>query len=571
MKNYPLDSDKDFYQKITKKFKKFKLRPSNDSMRKICQPKRFKLQPSQKLLGEYINPKTPYKGVLVYHRIGSGKTCTSITIAEQWKKKRKIVVVLPAALMGGFRSELRSQCPGDIYLLPKERKKLSKLEIGSDDYIKIIERSDKRINKYYKIYSYHVFVRDIKKISLRNSVLIIDEIQNMISETGTFYKALRDKINNSSDELRVVLLSATPMFDKPVEVALTLNLLRPDKLLPIGPKFNKKFLRTKKNKYEGVYYTAKNINKFKESIKGLVSYYRGAPDKAFPEENFKIVRCKMEKFQYKSYLTALSCDDQQKRGCFKNVDILKLPNDFFLGPRMISNVAFPNKSIGEIGFSSFRGDKLQLQNLKNYSIKFYKILKKIKQSEGPTFVYSNFKGVGGLKSFVKVLKKHGWKDYKVHGQGPKRYAVWSGDQPHKVKEEIKTIFNQKENKNGGRLKIMLGSPSIKEGVSLLRVEQVHVLEPYWNFSRILQVVGRALRYCSHKDMPVDRRFVDIFLYVATHEKEPVSIDEYIWKIAKRKKKLIGKFELALKEMAIDCNLFKERNKDDDDEIQCYVD
>ena len=74
-------------------------------------------------------------------------------------------------------------------------KKLNKLEIGSDDYNKIIERSDKRINKYYKIYSYHVFVRDIKKISLRNSVLIIDEIQNMISETGKFYKALRDKIN----------------------------------------------------------------------------------------------------------------------------------------------------------------------------------------------------------------------------------------------------------------------------------------------------------------------------------------------------------------------------------------
>ena len=118
---------------------------------------------------------------------------------------------------------------------------------------------------------------------------------------------------------------------------------------------------------------------------------------------------------------------------------------------------------------------------------------------------------------------------------------------------------------------MLGSPSIKEGVSLLRVEQVHVLEPYWNYSRILQVVGRAVRYCSHKDMPVDRRFVDIFLYAAIHEKEEMSIDQYIWKLAKRKKKLIGKFELALKEMSIDCNLFKERNKDDDDEIQCYID
>jgi superfamily II DNA or RNA helicase len=108
------------------------------------------------------------------------------------------------------------------------------------------------------------------------------------------------------------------------------------------------------------------------------------------------------------------------------------------------------------------------------------------------------------------------------------------------------------------IKILLGSPSIKEGVSLLRVEQVHIMEPYWNLSRILQIIGRAIRYCSHKDMPRNRRFVNVYLYLTVH-KDIDTIDKYIWLLAKRKSKLIESFETALKEMAIDCNLFYKRN------------
>jgi hypothetical protein len=43
-------------------------------------------------------------------------------------------------------------------------------------------------------------------------------------------------------------------------------------------------------------------------------------------------------------------------------------NNFFLGPRMVSNIAFPNKSIGENGFSSLTKEALQLQNINNYSV-----------------------------------------------------------------------------------------------------------------------------------------------------------------------------------------------------------
>jgi len=557
------------YNDINKNFNKYKLKKNNKSMKEICKPKKFKLQPQQKFLSEYFNHKKSGKGILVYHKIGAGKTCTAINMAEPYKRKMNIIVILPAALIGNFRNELRSGCVSEEYISKKSRKKLLKLKPTDKEFKNIIKKSDNKINKYYTIYSYHKFVKLYKKnkIKFKNTLLIVDEIQNMISSSGIFYESLKETIYKSDESFRIILLSATPMFDKPVEIALTLNLLKPEILLPIGNNFNQTFLKIKNNK-KGIYYTVKNIDIFKKLINGMVSYYKGAPDIVFPEDYFQVVRCNMKQFQYKSYLTSMSTNDKYIRGAFKNVDILHLPNNFFLGPRMISNITFPNKSIGMNGFSSFKDDKLQIQNISNYSIKFYKIYKKIKKSEGLIFIYSNFKGIGGLKSLITFFKAHGWKDYKTYGEGYKRYAIWSGDQTNIVKEEIKFVFNQKSNSKGSKIKIMFGSPSIKEGVSLLRVEQVHILEPYWNISRMKQIIGRAIRFCSHKDLPARRRYVDIFLYLATY-KGVKTIDQYIWSLAKKKYKLISKFEHALKEMSIDCTLFHQRNNNKEEPIICY--
>ena len=569
MKKYILPNEPDFNNFINKKFKKYEITKKKDSMKEYCLPKQFKLQVQQKFLSEFINPNTPYKGLLMYHKIGAGKTCTAISIAEQWKDTHNIIILLPAALIGNFKDELRSSCGN--YLTESERKKLSKLDMTSDEYINILEISNRRIEKFYNIYSYHIFVKMAaeNKISLKKTLLIIDEVQNMISMSGTFYNTLYDIIMKAPQDLRVVLLSATPMFDKPQELALTINLLRPEKPFIVN-KFNDTFLKLKKVN-EGYKYSVQNMTLLKEMLAGMISYYRGAPPYTFPEEKFKIIKCKMTDFQYKSYKTALALEDGNQKGIFKNVDILNLPKNFFLGSRMMSNVAYPNKSANHEGFLSFKGDNLKFLNLENYSTKFIKIIKKINKSEGPVFVYSNFKEYGGIKPFITVLEKHKWKNYKTFGVGEKRFAIWSGDESKQTKEEIKRIYNQKENSDGSIIKLMIGSPSIKEGISLLRVEQVHIMEPYWNMSRMLQIIGRAVRFCSHKDVPVDKRNVSIYLYLATHPNEEKTIDEYIWKLAQKKAKLISVFEKAMKEVAIDCTLFKNANVfNDEDNYQCEL-
>ena len=562
---------------ITKEFKKYKVPISNEKMEEFCLPKRFTLQPQQKLLPELLtSDMSPWttdpsiRGILVFHQIGAGKTCTAIAVAEEFKKKLDIVVVLPAALVGNFVNELRSECPGDEYISSAERSKLRKLKPGDKEFDKIIVKTNDRISKYYTIYSYHKFValiQENKIKKLNNTMLIIDEVQNMISLDGTFYKSLKKVIDSSNETLKLILLSATPMFDRPIEIALTLNLLKRENQFQIT-KFNQMFLKIKVTKEETIY-RAKHMKQFREMVRNMVSYYRGAPPQAYPRTEFRAVRCNMSPFQYKSYLTSLSSEDNFIRGSFRNVDILDMPQSFFLGPRMISNVSFPNKSIGEVGFSSFNGEALQMQNISEYSIKFYKIMQKIGKSDGPVFVYSNFKELGGIKCFVRFLESHGWKSYKTNGEGNKRFAIWSGDESNKVKDEIKYIFNQKSNSDGSKIRIMLGSPSIKEGVSLLRVQQVHIMEPYWNMSRMLQIMGRAVRFCSHKDVTKGKRLVKIYLYLATYPEEK-TVDQYIWALAKKKSKLIEEFETALKESAFDCELMINRNsyKTDENKLHC---
>jgi hypothetical protein len=564
---YPDIKSKSFYKDINNIYKKYKIPYKKKSFNQICMPKKYELQLPQQFLSKFLNPDTPYKGVLVYHRIGAGKTCTAVRVGEVFKKKRKIIVVLPASLKGNFRTELRSMCAETEYVTTAERVLLNKLHPSDVKYKEIIKKTDERIDKYYSIYSYNKFIENIQnnKIKLTNTLLIIDEIQNMISAEGTYYTELYNLIKKAPSDLRIVLLSATPMFDKPNELGLTINLLRPDTPFPVGTEFDKKFIRSKL-KANGEYnVTTKNMDKFKSIIKGYISYFRGAPAYVFPQMKIKYVKCEMSDFQYASYKAILRNEDSStikkiKKKVNKKLNVSELPNNFFIGTRYVSNIVFPNKKIGDDGLDSFTKLKI-LNGLEKYSTKFHNMINRINRSSGKVFVYSSFKEFAGLKSFIKVLEAYGYKDYAQYGEGTKRFAIWSGDENMAYKEEIKTVFNMEKNLNGSKLKIILGSSSIKEGVSFKGVRQVHIIDPYWNLPRLEQVIGRASRFCSHKDLPIEKRSVKVFIYLAIHKNDPETIDQYIYKLSLRKNKLVNEFEKAIKESAIDCELNFNANRD----------
>ena len=571
MSRYPSINDKDFYEKISNLYKKYKIPDNKLTINDYCKPREFTLQKPQQFLPEYVNPNSSYKSILIYHKIGAGKTCSAIQIAERWKKIKRIVFVLPASLKGNFMNELRGLCGGDDYLKPKERKKLQTLEPGSDEYQDIIKQSDKRIEQFYDVYSYNKFIDRVKNDSMRlnNSILFIDEIQNMVSETGTYYSELYGLIKNSSIDLRIILLSATPMFDKPVEIALTLNLLRLPKPLPTGREFERLFIKERKLK-SGTYYTVKNMDMFKKMIKGYVSYYMGAPSYTFPAMTIKYVECEMSDFQYSIYKKVVKKEGGDSIEIIPPkedvINAIDLPNNFYIGIRFVSNVVYPNKKISEQGLDSLTPEKIQ-KNLAKYSCKLDKIMTNIRRSKGKNFLYSGFKEYAGLKTVVRVLEAYGYKKYSEHGPGRKRFAIWSGDETTQMKDEIREVYNRIDNLHGEKIKIILGSPAIKEGVSLKAVRYVHILEPYWNKSRLEQVVGRASRFCSHVDLPPEERDVKVYVYIAMHPDESITVDQYIRKLSDTKNKIIKQFEQAIRESAVDCELNIHANKENaDDEI-----
>lgn len=573
-KKYPSIDDNKYYDKISKIYEKYKIpkQGKNAKAEDYCKPKEFTLQPPQMFLPSYINPDTPYKSILVYHKIGAGKTCAAIQIAERWKKIKRIIFVLPASLKGNLKSELRSECGN--YLTDKERKLLAKLDPKDKEYKDIIKKSDKRIEEYYDIYSYNKFIDLVQNdgINLKNKILIIDEIQNMVSETGTYYKELYDLIQSGSNNLRIILMSATPMFDRPVEIALTMNLLNLPNELPLGKEFEKLFIKEKTNKKNTIY-EVQNMDKFKEYIKGYVSFFSGAPSYTFPEMTVKYVNCEMSEFQYDVYQKISRKEDVNVNNTPSKEEVVNardLPNNFYIGTRFASNIVYPNRKVGDAGLESLTPAKI-INNLQDYSCKFDKIMSSVQNSKGKIFIYSAFKEHAGLKSLVKVLDAFGYKNYQTNGTGKKRYAVWSGDESINAKDEIKEIFNRSDNLYGNKLKIILGSPAIKEGISLKAVRTVHILEPYWNQSRLDQVIGRANRFCSHIGLPEEERNVKVYVYVSVSpdkEKQEITVDEYVKKLSETKNKIIKQFEKAIIEAAVDCRLNKNANEMEGDEINC---
>jgi hypothetical protein len=112
---------------------------------------------------------------------------------------------------------------------------------------------------------------------------------------------------------------------------------------------------------------------------------------------------------------------------------------------------------------------------------------------------------------------------------------------------------------------MLISQSAAEGVNLVGVRQVHILEPYWNEVRIRQVIGRAARNDSHSHLPAAERRVTVRRYVsslteARHRGDRtlkavdrgLTSDEIVMRLAAAKMELVGQFQDALERSAIDC-------------------
>ena len=137
---------------------------------------------------------------------------------------------------------------------------------------------------------------------------------------------------------------------------------------------------------------------------------------------------------------------------------------------------------------------------------------------------------------------------------PARYALITGDPRLSPNNdfEVKGLTNE-DNKDGNKIKVVLISKAGSEGIDLKFIRQVHILEPWYNMNRIEQIIGRAVRNFSHKDLPFENRNVEIFMYATIlGDNKEEAADLYVYRVAEYKAIQIGKVTRVLKETSVDC-------------------
>jgi hypothetical protein len=276
-----------------------------------------------------------------------------------------------------------------------------------------------------------------------------------------------------------------------------------------------------------------------------------------------------------------------------------------------------NKTLNKALIDLKKGNYLEKNNLRDYySPKFAHMLEDINTSPGSVLVYSQFRIVEGLGIFKEVLNKHGYIEINITKNDEfgyiledpdvfdekydnKRYVVFNSDRektnilmnlfngdfanlPDTIRYNLPNKGVGLEQRYGNVVKIMMITQSGAEGISLKNVRRVLITEYFWNSVRIDQVIGRAVRTCSHMALPKEDRNVGVYKYIMKFTKEQlnenqplrlndegVSTDEHIYDKANKKEKLIKNFLDMLKSSSIDCVIHSSINKPLDNGYKCY--
>jgi DNA polymerase III delta prime subunit len=621
---YPEHGDKNFSSQLTKLpeyqlFHKKQIPPihNQEEFEKYVQNScaGFEKTLYQHFVQHYLSRRSPYKSLLLFHGLGSGKTCSAITISEallldhSQKEEPKILVISPAALQTSFEEQifsysrfidygeeaLQNQCTGETYL---------KLIHGIKDRAIIKKRIQQLIHSRYQFITYEGLVSYMKNRNgepVRDKVIIIDEAHNL--RQNDVEKAAAEavvKLIENGERNRLVLLSATPMYNEPNEIFWLLSLLvkndkRTDILqnLQANKLFNNNSIQDDK---------AFELLELLSSE--YVSYIKGSNPFTFPTRlspsvnGISVLEESWAKdIQDGLIVTPLGSDqkgvihDKVTEGkAIKNSPVLL----------QLTNITYPINEHGEEGFKKVfrRLDKDYLQveyipgkentllptadKLGKIASKIMRICDIIRNSEGIIVIYSQFVWAGVIPCAI-ALEHMGFQRYvssntnqqllniskstntvprvKYQGIQHPHYCILSGDSAVMGTSKINEILNKvnhSNNTNGQKIKVVLMTPIAAEGLNFKNVREIHVLDPWYHMNRLEQVIGRTIRTCSHNTLPLNKRNVTVYLHVTSKENYETA-DIHAYKISARKLFEMKKAEKAIRNSAIDCSLMYNIN------------
>ena len=278
--DYYLNNRQIFVNFISSLFAPYKEQLSNDKKTFSCESRKNKeisLLTHQKIVRDYINLYTPYRGLLLYHGLGSGKTCSSIAIAEGIKTSKEIIIMTPASLRRNYLEQLK-ECGDSMFKKnqywefvntrtnPEFIEPLKNALSLSEEYITrqggaflvnmkkpsnfddlnpeqkfILENQlNEMIRFKYKFINYNGLRKDtLDALTINNTINPFDNKVVIIDEAHNFVSRIVNKLSRginlstrlyeylmNAQNVRIVLLSGTPIINYPNEIAILFNILR---------------------------------------------------------------------------------------------------------------------------------------------------------------------------------------------------------------------------------------------------------------------------------------------------------------------------------------------------------
>ena len=225
------------------------------------------------------------------------------------------------------------------------------------------------------------------------------------------------------------------------------------------------------------------------------------------------------------------------------------------------------------------------ENLNIASPKTAFILNRIATSKGLIFIYTRFIKSGAIPIAI-ALEANGYtiwgrdkplfKNGIIGGRGrqcalckfretehansphkftPAKYILLTGQTKYSPNNPLGIEKSRLEgNKDGGEIKVIIGSQVASEGIDLRFVREIYVFDSWFHLNKMEQVLGRGVRTCSHSLLDETKRNCTIHLLIHSYEDEVETADMYMYRIAMIKAIEMGSVTRVLKRYATDCNL-----------------
>lgn len=427
-----LYNKKEFYQYKSKK----ENRPVAEVQRDVCRPNKYDIQPYQIIPTVFLTGNTGYNSLLLFYGVGTGKTCTALQVAHEMtdtiqRTGGSIYILTKKIIKNVFMNEIigydRPMCLGDAYMDDYDREAIQKSIVDRETITKEVEST---VSKTYKFFGYEEFANrvlgfirknqdkshvDDKTLksgakgiikNINNSVIIVDEAHNLVESDNPgdhrAYEALMHILQKSKNT-KLILLSATPMVNDPVELVSHLNLMlvndkrkkydvetssemtrvgnrnvkvRVQKVLEGDTRLNPNdIIQFRKNEAGRDILTEYSKNQIIKWTTGYISHVRGKNPYTFPRQinegnvipgvlhYTKVIQCYMSKYQMDVYLTAVKKDmaiseeDQNERVEDQNKRIEGTGEGLRTNSRSASNMVYPETGgknfYGKDGFENY--------------------------------------------------------------------------------------------------------------------------------------------------------------------------------------------------------------------------